>query len=482
MEVVRYFTSSQKQLPATGPNDSIVQLPDIPPCYECNVEVALRFDSALDSEKLQQSLKQLLEIGNWRQLGGRLRRRDTNPSACNYDLHVPVEFTTERPAFNYQILELSGAIDEHPIACKLPRLTDPKKVSFYNVGDALSPFRTRTRYPRKAQEWADSDLPPLSFEQLSFRDGTIILLVYPHILMDATGYGLFLKAWTSVLQGRIDHVPQCCGFSEYITDLFCHKTPAEAFTWHNHLLKGLDSLKFTAGLLWENRWGKEDRVICVPAKFIMQTRDKVLADLSTSQPSPFVSQSDVLIAWFTRVVLAALKPHQRRTLVLTNAFDTRHMLPPERAYLQNSVFMAYTMLPVGEVLSNPVSFLANEIRSSLVRERTEEQIQARCAWAKDVGVMPLLGTSDMLLCCVSNWSKGNLIDLDFGHAAVTEHRGQCVPSSILNCSQMGGVTPNYGMILGKDSQDCWWMQWHLPKFCWAVIERELDTINQISRD
>jgi hypothetical protein len=379
-------------------------------------------------------------------------------------------------------LELSSAIDEQPIACKMPRLTDPNKVSFYNVGDALSPSMTRTHYPRKAQDWADSDLPPLSFEQLSFRDGTIILLLFPHILMDATGYGLFLKAWTSVLQGRIDDVPQCCGFSESITDRLCHKTPAESFTWHNHLLKGLDSLKFTAGLLWENRWGKEDRVIRVPAKFIMQTRDKVIADLSTSQPSAFVSHSDVLVAWFMRVVLAALNPLQRRTLVLTNAFDARHMLPPARAYLQNSVYMAHTMLPVGEVLSNPVSFLANEIRRSLVRERTEEQIQARCAWAKDVGIMPLLGTSDMLLCYVSNWSKGGLLDLDFCHAAVTEHRGRCVPSSILNCSQMGGVTPNYGIILGKDSQDCWWMQWHLPKFCWAVIERELDTINQTRWD
>lgn len=298
--------------------------------------------------------------------------------------------------------------------------------------------------------------------------------------MDVTGYGLFLKAWTSVLQGRIEDVPPCCGFSESFTDMFSHKTPAESFTWHNHLLKGLDSLKFTAGLLWENRWGKEDRVICVPGKFIMQTRNKVLADLSASQSSPFVSQSDVLIAWFMRVFLKALKPSHRKTLVLTNAFHARHMLPPERAYLQNSVYMAHTMLPIGEILSNPISFLANEVRHSLIRERTEEQIQARCAWAEDVGIMPLLGTSDMLLCNVSNWSKGNLLELDFSHAAVAEHLGRCVPSSILNCSRMGGVTPNFGIILGKDSRDCWWMQWHLPQFCWAEIERELESINQIA--
>jgi hypothetical protein len=95
MEVVRYFTSNQKQPPATGPKDSIVQLPDIPPFYECNVEVALRFDSVLDPEKLQQSLKRLLEIGNWRQLGGRLRRRDVclaYPSqAARLTIHRPIQ-------------------------------------------------------------------------------------------------------------------------------------------------------------------------------------------------------------------------------------------------------------------------------------------------------------------------------------------------------------------------------------------------------
>jgi hypothetical protein len=33
----------------------------------------LRFDEVLDAEKLRNALSQLLEIGDWRKLGGRLR-------------------------------------------------------------------------------------------------------------------------------------------------------------------------------------------------------------------------------------------------------------------------------------------------------------------------------------------------------------------------------------------------------------------------
>jgi hypothetical protein len=115
MEVVRYFTRKQKQLPATEPNDSIVQLPDIPPCYECNIEVALRFDSALDSEKLQQSLKRLLEIGNWRQLGGRLRRRDV----CLAYPSQSAVLTTHRPIQALAAMTFMSLLNSQPNALRL---------------------------------------------------------------------------------------------------------------------------------------------------------------------------------------------------------------------------------------------------------------------------------------------------------------------------------------------------------------------------
>ena len=38
------------------------------------VDFALRFDDVLDHEKLRLALERLMQIGNWRKLGARLRR------------------------------------------------------------------------------------------------------------------------------------------------------------------------------------------------------------------------------------------------------------------------------------------------------------------------------------------------------------------------------------------------------------------------
>lgn len=54
----------------------------------------LRFDDILDADKLGVALSQLLEIGDWRKLGGRLRRRVSRNNIISrhrkpYDAHLP---------------------------------------------------------------------------------------------------------------------------------------------------------------------------------------------------------------------------------------------------------------------------------------------------------------------------------------------------------------------------------------------------------
>jgi hypothetical protein len=46
----------------------------------------LRFDDVLDVEKLHKSLSRLLEIGDWRMIGGRLRLRVTTRSKILFGL------------------------------------------------------------------------------------------------------------------------------------------------------------------------------------------------------------------------------------------------------------------------------------------------------------------------------------------------------------------------------------------------------------
>lgn len=80
------------------------------------VACTLRFDSVLDPGRLKSSLPELLSIGDWRKLGGRLKQ-NVSLTFClhrsflfllissqqdgSLELHSPEEFLDERPAFAY---------------------------------------------------------------------------------------------------------------------------------------------------------------------------------------------------------------------------------------------------------------------------------------------------------------------------------------------------------------------------------------------
>lgn len=62
--------------PATIPGDTIIPLhfyDDTAVARNILQDMTLRFDDVLDTEKLSNALGRLLELGNWRKLGARLR-------------------------------------------------------------------------------------------------------------------------------------------------------------------------------------------------------------------------------------------------------------------------------------------------------------------------------------------------------------------------------------------------------------------------
>lgn len=63
-------------IPQTTKSDTIIPLhlwDDVPYARAVSLNVTLRFEEVLDNKKLHDSLDQLLEIGDWRKLGARLR-------------------------------------------------------------------------------------------------------------------------------------------------------------------------------------------------------------------------------------------------------------------------------------------------------------------------------------------------------------------------------------------------------------------------
>jgi hypothetical protein len=338
--------------------------------------------------------------------------------------------------------------------------------------------------PRTIDDWIYSDNPQLFFEQINFHDATVIMTMFPHHLMDATGYGIFLKAWSAVLHGNINLIPPVCSFSSDLDpfNVLAGKTPPERSIWHAHLMSRLEALIFGIRFIWDNLWKKEDRLVCVPGWFIDRMRKDAIEQLRTSQKTPFVSEGDILAAWFSRLVTKAVNPSQNRPFMLMNVFDIRSTVLDSRyAYVMNCILISYASLPVSEILSKPISFLASEIRAALERDRNAEQIEARVTWSQKVGRYPPIGSSNMLLHGITNWNRASCFGFDLS-PATSEKRpssaSPCTPSGFLLHSKVPRFFCDFCTVLGKDAERNWWIQWNLSKSTWIKVEEVLHSFNR----
>ena len=72
-----FFQAAKPARPAAVPTDTIVPMH----CFDDNainrsllLYLTLRFDDVLDPERLRHALERLMELGEWRKLGARLRK------------------------------------------------------------------------------------------------------------------------------------------------------------------------------------------------------------------------------------------------------------------------------------------------------------------------------------------------------------------------------------------------------------------------
>jgi hypothetical protein len=66
---------ARREQPATVLTDEVIPINGLLRYMNGSIELAFKFDDVLEPDKLRQSLERLMQIGNWKQVGGRLRRR-----------------------------------------------------------------------------------------------------------------------------------------------------------------------------------------------------------------------------------------------------------------------------------------------------------------------------------------------------------------------------------------------------------------------
>lgn len=140
-------------------------------------------------------------------------------------------------------------------------------------------------------------------------------------------------------------------------------------------------MRYVSGveLFWQYR--EEERIIFLPANYIKRMHAEAMEDLAVrytgeSNIPRFISEGDVLFAWWARVVLRAAKPSPNQTINMRNTYccrsllaDLGHIPSAGSALVTNAVFTTLTFLLVHQVLEEPLGFTAFEVRNSLVDYR-----------------------------------------------------------------------------------------------------------------
>ncbi|PLB45872.1 hypothetical protein P170DRAFT_478805 [Aspergillus steynii IBT 23096] len=461
-------------------------------------DVTFIFDDVLDADLVRNSLEDLIAFGEWRKLGARLRLRDDN----GLEYHIPQRFDAKRPGVTFNISDYNMRMHEHPIASKVPRASN--KLQLFSSPDEFDGLLRQPNTPCRLEDWIYSDRPQLEVYMIRFEDATLIRMTSLHTLMDAVGRSGLLQAWTAKLRGRDDQIPAFHGFSEdpmasYTTDALPRR-PGNSQNG-NPFLGWLREPIRLATALFSSFWAPvlETRFLCVPGHYLDSMRELARKQLEggtndEDKEPQFVSEGDVLLAWWIRTWVSAINPPPSKTITIVNMFNFRPALPelfPKGAmFLGNTIMTIGTRVPVGEMLQKPLGYLARRIRESIMSQSTRDHVELQAAiqarGIQDMGVREPFQEPDPLVLACTNRHKARYFDVDFSAAVSKEgapkaHRSSAPGKPFFVLSRnfwLGSNRPSNSVnIAGKGPDDCWWISQTLPRNAWGGIERQLADAN-----
>ncbi|RDA85223.1 hypothetical protein CP532_3290 [Ophiocordyceps camponoti-leonardi (nom. inval.)] len=461
------------------------------------VHTMLVFDDVLDPHKLHDGLRAVVERDDgWRRLGARLGRNKDNGRV---EFRIPASFNAHRPAFKFSHVDHGTTkMAEHPTAARLPKPSS--RVAVLAKSNEFEDLARGPNTPRTLQDYIDSQEPMLGLHVVSFSDATLVSLHWPHMFMDGMAGGDVLRAVSLALQGRHEEIPKTYAVDvDPLAELGRHPTERHKL-WRQKLsffgfvclgLRNLCSI-FLSSL--------ERRVICIPAAFVASLRRDALAELEADKPATknlFLTEGDVLSAWWTRLCLstqAARNPG--RTVVLRNAISLRtilsgKLLQRDRPYLGNAFQFIDVLIRADDMPKRPLTYLAYQIRRRIEEQGSRGQVEAFAAlWRASLfGLKPVFGNSGMLTIVCSNWTKIGFFYVDFSAAIPTSehhhhhhHRLHPRPPSRLGkpsfvyhnrLNMEALVGPNTLIIMGKDGDGNYWLDASARRKYWGRIEEEL---------
>ncbi|KAI3319785.1 hypothetical protein HD806DRAFT_249759 [Xylariaceae sp. AK1471] len=494
------FYQAPRPLPPVVPTDEVVPVhlfDDTSTLRGIIMVWTFRFNEVLDPEKLGGALSRLFRMEGWRKLGGRYRRRPDN----KLEIHIPRPFTDERPPLHFTKEHLDVRMNEHPLASQLPQATG--EIATFPGPRAFNPLALGPGSPRKFEDYIYSDLPQFSLHVKTFTDGTLLSVSHSHMTADLIGFAAVVNAWSLILAGKPEMVPQFVGLHEDGM-----KGLREPPVKEEHVLSGQELTGWRLAywgiwtLLDSRRLNLESRLVCIPKskmeRIMVQCRSQIASNRDTRSTGlkPFISEGDVLTAIACRMTAQSQGPWSTRNVMTMIALDPRtrakSAFQQDAACVQNSPTAVFFNCPSNKALELSVGELALLSREAIVTQATEEQMKAYSAMSAESvrgsNMNVLFGDKDMSFQLISNWLKAKLLEkMDFGPAIVKE-----APESELR-SQRGHPTYFHGtdperidaslliplyVVMGTDYDGNKWLSCVLPNKIWPKLLDYLDSLAQ----
>lgn len=336
--------------------------------------------------------------------------------------------------------------------------------------------------PKSADDYLLTDRPVTGLRIISFRNATLVTLHWYHVASDAMGIKAVVNSWVLMLQGRESEIPELHGFdTDPLKELGKHAT--ERFVIKDLQMSGLSTVSYMLRNGYSIMKGaRENRTVFIPRRFWEKLHRDALQELrEAGAAQPFLSENDVLVAWWSRLKVGHLPADKPITIMISMSARRAlegDLLPPDRQYVSNCLSYA-NVLGTKRSLDTSLGRLAGDVRRAVNEQGTRQQIEAyhaaMLANAWPLGPMPVLfGRGDMHQIGYSNWTKANLYMADFSAAAATKREAPLY-ASFISQSQTGISYPEGSLITGRDSNGDYWLEGYRYAGLWENIENALKT-------
>ncbi|KAB8206561.1 hypothetical protein BDV34DRAFT_224303 [Aspergillus parasiticus] len=465
--------------------------------YETFVATVMLFNDVLDADMLNASLSRLLEIGDWRKLGGRLKR-DGNG---RLQIHVPPAFTEDQPAITYTHICLTEMkISDHPVAKLLPTRTGAPSIQPLPESAEFRTLQVRKDFPTSLDALIKADLPQMSLHIHSFQDATVVGLAWPHTLMDGAGRAALMRSWSLVMADQVEKVPLVAGARhDVLSDLPLVDSNQDEFLISKRRLRNIRLARFLCRWGWDKLTGpaKVSRAMYLPkVKYDMlvnSIKGKVSQLEADVNKKLYISEADALTAWITQQV-ALLEPSPRPVTIM-NLINCRYRLKQllhlDGVYLQNMVLMSYTLLSAREA-RGAVAPLALSHREQTTQQTTVPRVVSFLQWFRSHidnsrHTIPFCGEPDSVIVFSNSLTKAELIKVtDFAPVMLCVGEGDQTRSNphgtMVNFFFKDANEPiphvNALSILGKDHSGGTWFSGHLSLQVWEVLEQQVKLLGE----